>query len=151
MYISQVKLVGRREGRKPRWSEKQQSKDWISVCPYFRADRPLLERETCYNILAGRKQWSSKLTTFVVSKFIGRVSWARIQLTKLIIRLGLPYPETWIFSPPSTPFFFCCCWYTFPWSFRSGSENGLSLIPVDFSNLRAVYDYKDLSFDLPGI
>jgi len=32
-------------------------------------------------------------------------------------------------------------------SFRSGSENGLSLIPVDFSNLRAIYDYKDLSFD----
>ena len=36
-------------------------------------------------------------------------------------------------------------------SFRSGSENGLSLIPVDFSNLRAIYDYKDLSFNLPGI
>ena len=30
---SQVKPVGRREGRKTRWSEEQQSKDWISVCP----------------------------------------------------------------------------------------------------------------------
>ena len=78
-YISQVKPLGRREGRKPRWSEEQQSKDWISV--YFRADRPLLERDrflsstSSYKILAGRKQcWSSKLATFVVCKFIGRVS-----------------------------------------------------------------------------
>ena len=76
-----IKLSRWEEGkeRKPRWREKQQ----LEICGFASGvlwRHSLLTCKDRRKIWLWRKQWSNKLTTFVVSKFIGQIVWQSEQV-----------------------------------------------------------------------